>query len=100
MLKSAFRIQCELRSRGRLFIVAALACGAACGDDACDAMEACAGKNGRLIVGNNVIPICGAPTERDGTRYSWETSQGTCACTLQLNTGTGQYFWQECSFTH
>jgi hypothetical protein len=80
-------------------MVAALTCASACGDDACDAMEACDGKNDRLITASVIIPICDAPTKRNGTRYSWSTSQGTCACTLQLNTGTGQHFWRDCSFT-
>lgn len=68
-----------------------------CGDG-CDAAKYCARKNDALITSGKIIPICNAETVRNGTRYSWTTPSGTCSCTLDTSTATGQSFWRQCTF--
>jgi hypothetical protein len=44
-----------------------------CGDDDCDARKYCEGKTDKILTGSKIVPVCGAETEKDGTRYTWRT---------------------------
>jgi hypothetical protein len=67
-----------------------------CGDDDCDARKYCEGKTDKILSGTKIVPVCGAETEKDGTRYKWRTDQGTCTCTLDQSLAGS--FWRNCKF--